>query len=111
MGVKTRKFEKFHADNPAVYEALVRLAREWVKRTGRHKVGIASLFEVARWELSLATSDSEYKIANSHKPFYARLIMAQEKDLAGLFELRPAEADEWLVSRERLLFDLRGLHV
>ena len=55
-------FDRFHADNPKVYETLVRLAREWVSRTGRHKLGIAT----------------------------------QERDLAGLFDLRTSKADLWI---------------
>jgi len=96
---KAEKFEKFHQDNPNVYEALVSLARRRVNRTGRRRMAIASLFEVARWEISLSTTDPDYKIANDHKPFYARLIMAQEPDLDGAFELRSSEADMWLAQR------------
>ena len=90
------KFDRFHADNPKVYQVLVRLAREWVSKTGRHKVGISALYEVARWEIALATSDADFKIDNSHRAFYARLIMTQEPDLAGLFDLRASKADEWI---------------
>ncbi|AAD17628.1 hypothetical protein TM4_63 [Mycobacterium phage TM4] len=90
------KFEKFHADNPEVYEVLVRLAREWVEVTGRRKLGIANLYERARWEIAMRTSDPEYKLNNDHRAFYARLIMAREPDLDGLFALRTSEADEWI---------------
>jgi hypothetical protein len=89
-------FDRFHADNPKVYETLVRLAREWVGRTGRHKLGIATLFERARWEIALATTDADFKLNNSHRAYYARLIMLREPDLAGLFDLRASEADQWI---------------
>ena len=90
------KFDAFHAANPKVYTTLVRLAREWVAKTGRHKVGIGALYEVARWEIALATTDADFKIDNSHRAFYSRLIMAQEPDLAGLFDLRTSKADLWI---------------
>jgi len=90
------KFDLFHADNPRVYEVLVRLAREWVSRTGRHKLGIKTLYERARWEIALSTTDADFKLNNNFTAFYARLIMAQERDLAGLFDLRASEADLWL---------------
>lgn len=93
------RFEEFHADNPNVYGTLVRLAREWVKRTGRHKLGIATLFERARWEIALVTNDPEFKLNNNWRAFYARLIMSQEPDLADLFDLRASEADEWIAGR------------
>ncbi|OBI95586.1 hypothetical protein A5625_08160 [Mycobacterium sp. 1465703.0] len=93
------RFEEFHADNPVVYDTLVRLAREWVARTGRHKLGIATLFERTRWEIALATNDPEYKLNNNWKAYYARLIMRREPDLDELFDLRASEADEWIAGR------------
>lgn len=90
------KFQEFHSDNPAVYTVLVRLAREWVSRTGRHRLGIKSLCERARWDIAISTSDPDYKINNYFTAYYARLIMAQEPDLVGLFELRRSEADDWI---------------
>ena len=89
-------FDRFHADNPRVYEVLVRLAREWVARFGSHKLGIATLYERTRWEISLATSDPDFKLNNNFRAYYARLIMLREPDLKGLFDLRSSEADEWI---------------
>jgi len=89
-------FDLFHADNPKVYETLVRLAREWVSRTGRHKLGIKTLYERARWEIALATTDADFKLNNNFTAWYSRLIMAQEPDLAGLFDLRTSKADLWI---------------
>jgi hypothetical protein len=82
-------FLAFHAANPWVYDALVRLAREWV-RLGRRHLGIGMLFEVLRWEWNRATADpaSDFKLNNNYRSRYARLMMDQEEDLAGLFELR-----------------------
>lgn len=88
------RFEEFHADNPRVYEVLVSLARQWVASTGRHKLGIATLFERARWEMALATTDPDFKLNNTWRSWYARLIMAQERDLAELFDTRVSKADE-----------------
>jgi hypothetical protein len=93
------RFERYHRNNPAIYAVLVSLAREWVARTGRRRVGIKSLVERTRWEIAVRTNDPDYKIGNTHVAFYARLIMAQEPDLAGLFELRPSIADEWIRDR------------
>lgn len=90
------RFEQFHAENPAVYRVLCRLAREWIARTGRHQLAIATLVERARWEILLATNDPDYKINNNFRSYYARLLMAQEPDLADLFELRRSIADEWI---------------
>jgi hypothetical protein len=89
-------FDRFHAENPRVYTTLVRLAREWVGRFGSHKVGIGALYEVARWEIALATSDADFKLNNNFRAYYAQLIMAQEAGLEGLFDLRASKADQWI---------------
>jgi hypothetical protein len=85
------KFRRFHETHPHVYEALVELAREWQARTGT-RCSIAALFERARWELALNTTETP-RLNNSYRSFYARLIMAQEPDLAGVFEVRRSAAD------------------
>ena len=82
-----RAFWDFHAKNPRVYSELVRLARQ-AKDAGRSKVGIGMLFEVVRWHIFLETTDPDYKLNNNHRSRYARLIMDQEQDLDGIFELR-----------------------
>jgi len=81
------RFEAFHAANPRVYATLVRLARE-ARAVGHQRVGIAMLFEVARWQLSIQTTGDDFKLNNSYRSRFARLIMAQEPDLAGVFETR-----------------------
>lgn len=75
---------------------LVRLARQWVDETGRHKLGIKTLYERARWEIALATTDPDFKLNNNFTAFYARLIMRREPDLADLFDLRHSAADMWI---------------
>jgi len=89
-------FDTFHAENPRVYTVMVYLARQWIDRTGRHKIGMQALFERARWEIAIATSDPDYKINNNFAAYYARLIMYQESDLDEIFNLRTSEADAWL---------------
>ncbi|AII28198.1 hypothetical protein VC74_gp72 [Mycobacterium phage Sparky] len=98
-GITTaERFEQFHAANPVVYVTLVRLAREWVRRTGRRKLGIKTLYERARWEIALATNDPDYKLNNNYTAFYARLIMARCPDLHDMFDLRASEADAWITT-------------
>lgn len=91
-----QRFEEFHEANPKVYIVLVRLAREWIRRTGRSKIGIGALFERTRWEIAITTSDPEFKLNNDFRAYYARLIMAEHPDLADLFEVRTSAADEWI---------------
>lgn len=82
------RFREFHATNPEVYQELVVLARQALAR-GKRKIGIGMLWEVMRWGRWLAiTGDDEFKLNNNYRSRYARLIMEQEPDLRGIFEIR-----------------------
>jgi hypothetical protein len=82
------EFKEFHLEHPEVYTELVKLARTW-QSNGSDKLGIATLFEVLRWNSHLNPQrDSGYKLNNNYRALYARLIMEQEPDLNGLFEIR-----------------------
>lgn len=90
MRTLQEKFEEFHENNPHVYLTLVRLAKE-AKAKGKHP-GIKMLFEVARWELYMSTVGDEFKLNNNYHSRYARLMMENESDLVGMFELRVLKA-------------------
>lgn len=91
----TAAFLEFHRDNPHVYRALVEAARQYVKLTGHSKCSMDLLMHHARWVLTVETkvADEGWKLNDNHTAFYARLIMAREEDLAGLFDLRKSVAD------------------
>lgn len=82
-----RDFAAFHKANPHVTDALVRLTREATAR-GVRRVGIKRLFEVLRWEHDLATDGGDFRLNNNLTSRYARAIMADHPDLAGVFETR-----------------------
>lgn len=77
-------FVRFHADHPEVYEKLRLLALE-VAWAGHRRTGFRMLWEVLRWQ-HLGQS---FPMNDHHCPHYARLLMAREPSLAGLFEVRP----------------------
>lgn len=81
-------FEDFHAAHPEVYDELVALAREMRSR-GYERFGIATIYEVARWRSMLRLgAEGSFKLNNNWRAYYARLIMASEPDLAGVFATR-----------------------
>lgn len=82
-------FRRFHAENPHVYERLKRLAFK-LKVRGVERYGIKALWEVLRYEESVQTTAaaSSYRLNNNFTSMYARLLIAQEEDLEGFFELR-----------------------
>lgn len=95
-GTLAHRFEAFHEANPHVYDTLVRLARQWMQQTGRRKIGISMLFERARWDLAIQTNSPDFRLNNSYRAFYSRLIQAQESDLRDIFDCRASEADQWI---------------
>jgi len=87
------EFDKYHANNPHVYDLLVQLARK-VKARGRKHYSIASLFEQVRWHFNFEVdTDDGFKISNNHRSRYARLIMEREPDLKGFFNTKTLRSD------------------
>ena len=83
------RFLKFHADNPQVYEALHRLAVDLVD-AGQRRFSIAMIYEVLRWQHAMRTTDTQFKLNNDFRAGYARLLMANDSKLVGVFETRRA---------------------
>ena len=90
----TERFTAFHHRNPGVYTAIVRLARQR-KDAGWDTGSIAQIFEVLRWESDLLIVSSDgLKLNNDFRAPYARLVMANEPDLADFFHTR-AQRSDW----------------
>lgn len=82
------RFLEFHADNPWVYDKLVALGREMLS-SGHKRIGMKMLFEVVRWTSAVRSGPkSGWKLNNNFTQLYSRLIMSQEPDLGGAFEIR-----------------------
>ena len=82
-----KAFWQFHADNPQVYDVLVKYAREWKRYHG--KCSIKLLFERARWDLMTTIQSKDgFKLNNNHHAYYARLIEEREPDLRNFFRMR-----------------------
>ncbi|MFI5833192.1 hypothetical protein ACIA5A_05895 [Micromonospora sp. NPDC051300] len=91
------QFEAYCANNPVVYDVMVRLCRQWVRQFTGARLGVRALVEKSRWEVRFATKDPHYKVNNNWSAWYGRLIMYREPGMAGLFELRRApDADAWI---------------
>jgi hypothetical protein len=81
-------FWRFHRANPHVLVLLTTLLQE--ARTKGKRVGIRLLWERLRWALEVETvrGDEEPKLNDHYPPYYARLLMAQDPELQGYFEVR-----------------------
>ena len=85
-----QQFELFHAANPHVYEAIEKLARQWLRT--HSKVGLKLLLEVARWELALQTIGKAPRLNNNWTSRYARLLLADHPEWTGRIETRQLRA-------------------
>lgn len=83
------EFLLFHSRNPHIYKKLVSYAR-YVRKKGISRIGMRLLFERVRWDYTIETNrkNEKFKINNNYAPYYARMIMENNPDLDGLFELR-----------------------
>lgn len=81
------QFRAFHKANPRVFAVLKRLSLAAVAR-GRRRLGIGALWEAMRWELSVQTDADDFKLNNNFRSRYARKLMDEVPELAGVFELR-----------------------
>lgn len=91
-------FIEFHNKNPHIYDILVQVARDWVKRTGRRRCGMTLIYSLARWEYDFDSSGSHFKLNDGYQSYYARLIMYREPDLRDVFEFRTSPADTFMAA-------------
>lgn len=80
-------FLRFHGENPHVYEQLLAMAQQ-AQQAGASKLGIGMMFEVLRWQATLRTGGDDFKLNNNYRSYYARLIVARNPSLEGVFEMR-----------------------
>lgn len=90
-----QRFWLFHEANPHVYQALRAMALQ-LKRKGYRKMGIAPLYEKLRWDYAMQTDDPTdiYKLGNSYRAFYSRLIMRTTPELEGFLTTRYQPSQE-----------------
>lgn len=88
-------FITFHAQNPKIYSTLLDLLAEWVDSKAKRPsgfarpCGIALLWNRLRWELEVNTEDdTEYKLNVLYCAGYSRMIMANNPNFDGVFEVR-----------------------
>lgn len=87
-------FEKFHLDNPWVWETFQKYGKGLHER-GRRRYSARTIIERIRWDVAMSTvSDDGFHIANAHSAFYARLWRDAYPEMADLFQYVKSAADE-----------------
>lgn len=82
-----RRFVEFHRRNPRVYAALEKKCLALFD-SGRTRIGVAELVEDLRYEPSLKTAGDTFKLNNSYRSFYARLLIYKHSKLASIIGVR-----------------------
>jgi hypothetical protein len=87
------EFEEFHKNNPHIYSAFKRFARE-AKRVRNH-YSARDIIHRIRWYTAIESKDKDgFKINNNWSPFYARMLQAEDPAFQDFFRNRKAAADE-----------------
>jgi hypothetical protein len=84
------RFQLFTICNPHIYAMIRKIALD-LKLTGHRRMGMKAIFERLRWLYAIQTKGDVFKLNNSFTSHYSRLLMEQEPELAGFFELRGKE--------------------
>lgn len=82
-----QRFEKFHQDNPQIYELIMRFIGE-AKRRGFQNYTIKGIFERVRWHMNIETKGDVFKLNNNYTSRYVRMIEQNHPELAGFFRTR-----------------------
>lgn len=85
-----QRFRDFHEAHPVVYTELVQMTRQ-VKSRGYTRIGIELIWSAYRWNRMMRTPPKDeygFKLNDHYRSRYARLIMANEPDLADFFQIR-----------------------
>lgn len=85
-------FLRFHSANPHVYSLFDRFAWEAIK-AGREVLSASLIFERIRWETTVLTSDTDFKLNNNHRAYYARLWMNRNPEIEVIFRTRTVVAE------------------
>lgn len=78
---------EWHKENPQVWQYFEKFALEAVKM-GRKKVSHWLIINRIRWEVTIVTTGSDFKISNDYIAFYARLWQAKYPQYKDLFNTK-----------------------
>lgn len=83
-------FKKYDEDNPQVWNAFVKYARE-AKAKGFKHYSANGIFEIMRWHTGVS-GNGEFKISNNFRPDYARKMMSLYPEFEGFFRIKELKA-------------------
>lgn len=84
---KKTKWEIWHDENPAIWAYFEKYTLD-VIASGKTKISHWLIINRIRWEVSIATTGSDFKISNNYIAFYARLWAEKYPQYASLFNTK-----------------------
>ncbi len=87
MSYWAAKFEKFHKENPHVYELFNWFTLELIRAGVKHS-GSEMVLGRIRWETTINTTGDRFKINQNYAAYYARKFMEDFPEYAGFFRTR-----------------------
>ena len=78
---------EWHKANPHVWKYFERFALEAISN-GHNKISHWLIINRIRWEVTIVTTGSDFKISNDYIAFYARLWQAKYPQYKGLFNTK-----------------------
>lgn len=85
------RFNRFHMENPHVFQLFVKYALE-AKRRGYDRFGAKAIIERMRWHLNIETTGDYFLLNNDFTAHYSRKAMDEIPELKGFFHLREKRA-------------------
>lgn len=81
------RFERFHAENPDVYDLFKKYTFEAIM-AGREHFSVISIFERIRWYTDVETQGDPFKINQNFAAYYGRKFMQDFPAFEGFFRTR-----------------------
>jgi len=78
---------EWHKENPHVWKYFERFALEAISN-GHNKISHWLIINRIRWEVTIVTTGSDFKISNDYIAFYARLWQAKYPQHKSLFNTK-----------------------
>jgi len=91
-----QKFDKFHEENPHVYEMFKSFALGAIRlceKRNKKYISADFIMHRVRWE-QFTTTDKDFKINNNHISYYSRLFQKDFQEYSHMFRNRKTEAEK-----------------
>ena len=92
---KLAQFKQYHEENPHVWEAFQKYAKEATKY--RSNFSVRAVFEQIRWE-TMISGAGEYKLWDHGMPYYGRLFEEVYPEHQGFFRKRNILPDGLIIT-------------